>query len=45
MRDFCTLQLNTLWDEIKRLEYPHQYYVDYSQKLWDEQRRLLEERS
>ncbi|MEG1895478.1 MAG: nicotinate phosphoribosyltransferase, partial [Oscillospiraceae bacterium] len=43
IRDFCTEQLDTLWDEVKRLEYPHQYYVDYSKRLWDEQRRLLEE--
>ncbi|MEG1049436.1 MAG: nicotinate phosphoribosyltransferase, partial [Oscillospiraceae bacterium] len=43
IRGFCTEQLDTLWDEVKRLEYPHQYYVDYSKRLWDEQRRLLEE--
>jgi nicotinate phosphoribosyltransferase len=25
----------SLWKEVKRLESPHQYYVDLSQKLWD----------
>lgn len=27
-------QLDTLWDEIKRLEKPHMYYVDLSKDLW-----------
>ena len=27
-------QLETLWDEIKRLEKPHMYYVDLSKDLW-----------
>lgn len=42
IRDFAQSQLDTLWDELKRLEYPHQYYVDYSEKLWKVQRELLE---
>lgn len=29
------------WDEIKRLENPHTYYVDLSQKLWDTKQNLL----
>lgn len=45
IRDFAMRQLDTLWDELKRLEYPHKYYVDLSQKLWDAQRRLLENNS
>lgn len=45
IRDFAIRQLDTLWDELKRLEYPHKYYVDLSQKLWDAQRRLLENNS
>lgn len=43
IKAFCNAQLDTLWDELKRFEYPHRYYVDYSKKLWSEQRRLLEE--
>ena len=27
-------QLETLWEEIKRLEKPHMYYVDLSKDLW-----------
>lgn len=27
-------ELDTLWDEIKRLEKPHNYYVDLSKDLW-----------
>jgi nicotinate phosphoribosyltransferase len=30
-----------LWDEVKRFEYPHNYYVDLSQKLWDIKHDLL----
>lgn len=45
IRNFAMRQLDTLWDELKRLEYPHKYYVDLSQKLWDAQRRLLENNS
>ena len=35
MRDYCKAQIMTLWDEVKRLDNPHNYYVDLSQKLWD----------
>ena len=45
IKDFAMSQLDTLWDELKRLEYPHKYYVDLSQKLWDAQRRMLENNS
>ncbi|WP_071434269.1 nicotinate phosphoribosyltransferase [Angelakisella massiliensis] len=43
IRSFCAAQLDTLWDESKRFEYPHRYYVDLSQKLWDVKQQLLEE--
>lgn len=43
IREYCTAQLETLWDEVKRFENPHIYYVDLSQKLWDERQRLLKE--
>jgi len=45
IRDYTAAQLDTLWDELKRLEYPHKYYVDLSTKLWESQRALLEEHS
>ena len=44
IKAFCAQQIDTLWDEVKRLEYPHIYYVDYSEKLWLEQMRLLNEK-
>ena len=43
IRDYTMAQLDTLWDELKRLEYPHKYYVDLSDKLWSAQRKLLED--
>ncbi len=42
IRDYCAAQIDTLWDEVTRFENPHNYYVDLSQKLWDEKNRLLE---
>ncbi len=43
IRAHCAAQVDTLWDEVRRFEYPHRYYVDLSQKLWDERQRLLNE--
>lgn len=36
-------EMNRLWDEVKRLEYPHQYYVDLSKPLWDLKQGLIKE--
>lgn len=41
IRDYCAAQMETVWDEVLRFENPHKYYVDLSQKLWDEKQRLL----
>ena len=41
IKTYCAKQLDTLWDELKRFEYPHKYYVDLSQKLWDKKQELL----
>ena len=41
IRLYCKEQLDTIWDEVKRFENPHKYYVDLSQPLWDEKQRLL----
>jgi nicotinate phosphoribosyltransferase len=38
---YCKEQVDTLWDEVKRFENPHTYYVDLSQKLWDIKQALL----
>ena len=42
-KDYCARQVDTLWDEVKRFENPHQYYVDLSLELWKVKNRLLEE--
>ena len=44
MRTWCAGQIDTLWDEVKRFENPHNYYVDLSQKLWDIKQQLLKQR-
>ena len=41
IREYCRQQIDTLWDEVKRFDYPHKYYVDLSDKLWDIQQHLL----
>ena len=35
IQKYCAEQVDTLWDEVKRFDNPHTYYVDLSQKLWD----------
>ena len=40
-RAYCQREVDSLWDEVKRFEYPHNYYVDLSQKLWDVRAALL----
>ena len=43
IRAYCKAQIDLQWDEVKRFENPHNYYVDLSQKLWNIKQRLLEE--
>ncbi|MGI6206218.1 MAG: nicotinate phosphoribosyltransferase [Anaerovoracaceae bacterium] len=43
IRDFCHSEIDNLWDEIKRFENPHGYYVDLSKRLWALKDRLLNE--
>ncbi len=38
---YCAQQVDTLWDEVKRFENPHTYYVDLSEKLWNVKQSLL----
>lgn len=42
IRSYCLDQIDLLWDEVKRFDNPHSYYVDLSQKLWDVKRSLLD---
>ena len=44
MGAYCAGQIDLLWDEVKRFENPHNYYVDLSQKLWDIKQSLLEQK-
>lgn len=43
IRDVCTREKETLWDETKRFTNPHEIHVDLSQKLYDMKTALLEE--
>ncbi len=44
IRAYCAEQVDTLWDEVKRFDNPHTYYVDLSQKLWDIKYNLLRQK-
>ena len=33
--------VDALWDEVKRFEKPHTYYVDLSEELWNQRNELL----
>lgn len=42
IQSYCAQQVESLWDEVKRFENPHAYYVDLSKELWTIKNRLLE---
>ena len=39
--EYCREQVGLLWDEVKRFENPHNYYVDLSKRLYDIKSILL----
>ncbi|MCI6553794.1 MAG: nicotinate phosphoribosyltransferase [Lachnospiraceae bacterium] len=41
IRSYCQQELDTLWDETRRLVNPHKVYVDLSRKLYDIKIELL----
>ena len=41
IKEYCRGEIETLWDEVKRFENPHKYYVDLSEKLWTVKQELL----
>lgn len=43
IRTYCAEQVDSLWEEVLRFEYPHNYYVDLSERLWNEKQRLIKE--
>ena len=45
IRDICQKELDTLWDETRRLVNPHNVHVDLSKKLYDMKIELLDQMS
>lgn len=43
IRNYCKEQIALLWDEVKRFENPHTYYVDLSTALWNVKQDLLKQ--
>lgn len=44
IKDYCQKELNTLWDETRRLVNPHKVYVDLSDNLYNMKKMLLDKR-
>lgn len=44
IKQYHKQQMNTLWDELKRLNKPHQYYVDLSLPLWTLRDKLMRDK-
>lgn len=42
IQNYCREQIDTLWDEVKRFENPHRYYVDLSEPLWELKNSMLQ---
>ena len=42
IRDYCTKEKETLWEESRRFANPHKVYVDLSDNLYDMKKSLLE---
>ena len=40
-KEYCTKEFETLYPEIKRLENPHEYYVDLTKKLLNLKKKLI----
>ncbi|MGN0969623.1 MAG: nicotinate phosphoribosyltransferase, partial [Evtepia sp.] len=41
IQTYCKSQVDLLWDEVKRFDNPHIYYVDLSDELWNIKQDLL----
>ncbi|MDO4594238.1 MAG: nicotinate phosphoribosyltransferase [Tissierellia bacterium] len=41
INEYCKKEVSSLWDEVKRFDQPHNYYVDLSHKLWDLKQKLI----
>lgn len=42
LQEYCKKELDTLWDETRRLINPHRVYVDLSDELWHIKAKLLD---
>lgn len=42
IRRRCAYEVSTLWTEVKRFDFPHQYYVDLSEKLMSLKDEMLD---
>lgn len=45
VRAYCMEQVDSMWEEVLRFEYPHDYYVDFSQRLWDLRQSMISEQN
>ena len=44
IKSYAQSELNSLWEEMRRFDYPHKYYIDLSKKLWKMKHDLIEKR-
>jgi len=40
--EYAAKELDTFWEEVKRIQNPHKYYVDLSEKLWELKNHMLD---
>lgn len=43
IRVHCKASLESMWEEVKRFDNPHNYYVDLSEKLWNIKYSMIKE--
>lgn len=41
IRNYCKKEVESQWEEVKRFDQPHNYYVDLSQDLWNLKQNLI----
>ncbi len=41
IRQHCKEEIEGMWEEVRRFNNPHNYYVDLSQKLWDIKQEMI----
>lgn len=43
IREHCKAEIEGMWDEVRRFNNPHNYYVDLSEKLWQIKHDMISE--